>query len=208
MLPLGGLQAAPRAGKDYTPFVEGQRVRQKIERANDYKQAGERYRAFEEWDRDDLILNLVNTLKPVAGHIQERMIRHFTRRDPDYGRCVAEGRGINVQANGAVSGFGSADNRHGSTIGADAAASDAAAHSAEEQGHPARPIKIDQYKRRTRGRCHPPYVYKHQSQPFALIDSSLSLNFLCSSVFPRDKTASGRTSLDSPCYTTDACSCT
>ena len=58
---LGGLHEAPSAGAEYTPLVQGRLVRQKIERTNDYQQAGERYRAFEEWERDELILKLVNT---------------------------------------------------------------------------------------------------------------------------------------------------
>ncbi|MBC8074508.1 MAG: catalase, partial [Chloroflexales bacterium] len=134
---LGGLQEAPRSGKDHTPQLEGQLVRQTIERTNDYKQAGERYRAFEDWERDDLVLNLVNTLKPAARHIQERMVWHFTQCDPDYGQRVAEGLELNAHASSSASGNG--QNGHGSTIGTDAASANAAAHDAAEQGHPAKP---------------------------------------------------------------------
>ena len=88
---LGGLKEAPKAGKDHEPQYQAKLVRQKIERQNNFKQAGERYRSFEDWEREDLILNLVNTLKPVEKHIQEKMIELFTQCDADYGRRVAEG---------------------------------------------------------------------------------------------------------------------
>jgi len=88
---LGGLQEAPKKGKDYTPRYEANLVRQKIDRTNDFKQAGETYRNFEDWERDDLINNLVNTLATCDKRIQDKMIEHFTLADEDYGRRVAEG---------------------------------------------------------------------------------------------------------------------
>ncbi|MGI8546162.1 MAG: catalase-related domain-containing protein, partial [Gemmatimonadaceae bacterium] len=51
----------------------------------------ERYRSFESWERDDLILNLVSALSTCDAGIQQRMIDHFTRCDPEYGNRVAEG---------------------------------------------------------------------------------------------------------------------
>ncbi|MBE7173383.1 MAG: catalase [Williamsia sp.] len=103
---LNGLKEAPKAGKDYTPRYEANLVRQKIDRQNNFKQAGERYRAFEEWERNDLITNLVNTLKPVQKHIQEKMIELFTQCDADYGRRVAEG--LQGPSNGQPGPIGSA----------------------------------------------------------------------------------------------------
>ncbi len=88
---LGGLKEAPKSGKDHTPYVQGPVIRQKISRTNDYQQAGERYRTFEDWERDDLILNLVSALKQCDAHIQERMVEHFTQCDPEYGTRVREG---------------------------------------------------------------------------------------------------------------------
>ncbi len=134
---LGGLHESERPGKDHTPYIAGNLVRQKIERTNDYQQAGERYRAFEDWERDDLILNLVNTLKPAQQHIQERMVRHFTQCDPEYGRRVAEGLGLSVAGDGAANGASSPG--RGSAVGADPESASAAVTSAEEQGHPAKP---------------------------------------------------------------------
>lgn len=88
---LNGLEEAPKKDKEYTPHVEGNLVQQSIERTNDFKQAGERYRSFEDWERNDLILNLVNTLKTANKKIQDTLIEMFTKCDEDYGRRVAEG---------------------------------------------------------------------------------------------------------------------
>jgi catalase len=97
---MNGLQEAKLKEKEYTPRVEGNLVRQQIDRTNDFKQAGERYRAFEEWERADLISNLVNTLKSARKEIQDKMIELFTKCDADYGRRVADGL---KQANGDAS---------------------------------------------------------------------------------------------------------
>ena len=92
----GGLKEAPKAGKDHTPYVEGPVIRKKISRTNDYKQAGERYRVMDSWERDDLINNLVSALSVCNQDIQERMIEHLTRCDEEYGRRVAEGLGRGI----------------------------------------------------------------------------------------------------------------
>jgi len=88
---LGGLKEAPKAGKDHSPSYSASLVRQKIDRTNDFKQAGERYRTFEDWEREDLISNLVGALAPANKIIQDKMIDLFTKCDPDYGQRVAEG---------------------------------------------------------------------------------------------------------------------
>jgi catalase len=85
------LKEAPHAGKPHTPHVAGNLTREKISRTNDFKQAGERYRSFEPWERDELIMNLVSNLKMCKKDIQDRMLSYFTQADPEYGRRVAEG---------------------------------------------------------------------------------------------------------------------
>jgi len=95
---LGGLAEAPKTGQDHTPYIEGRLVRQKISRTNDFAQAGERYRIFEQWERDELISNLVDALKQCNSQTQERMVSHFTQADAEYGRRVAEGLGLSVSA--------------------------------------------------------------------------------------------------------------
>jgi catalase len=89
---LNGLHEAPKAGKDHEPeYKTTKLVRKKIDRTNNFGQAGERYRLLEDWERNDLINNLVNTLAPVQKHIQEKMIELFTQCDPEYGQRVADG---------------------------------------------------------------------------------------------------------------------
>ena len=87
----GGLAEAPSSGPAYTPYVAGPVMRKKLSRTNDYEQAGERYRAFEDWERDELISNLVTNLAQCNPDIQERMIQHLTQCDQEYGRRVAAG---------------------------------------------------------------------------------------------------------------------
>lgn len=88
---LGGLKEAEKSGNDHEPMYNARLVRQKIDRSNDFKQAGETYRNFEDWEREDLINNLVNTLANANKVIQDKMIENFTKADADYGRRVAEG---------------------------------------------------------------------------------------------------------------------
>ena len=88
---LGGLKEAKPAGADHTPYVEGKLVREKVSRQDDFAQAGERYRAHEDWERDDLIHNLVGALAPCTDDIRGRMIENFKKCDEDYGRRVEEG---------------------------------------------------------------------------------------------------------------------
>jgi catalase len=88
---LGGLKEAAPSGQEHEPAYHAKLVREKISRANDFQQAGETYRKFEDWERGELIMNLVDALKICKPHIQEKMIEHFTIADPDYGHRVSEG---------------------------------------------------------------------------------------------------------------------
>ncbi|RDV16050.1 catalase [Pontibacter diazotrophicus] len=88
---LGGLQEAPKPGKDYMPRYEASLMRQVIDRKNQFKQAGDTYRNFEDWERDELIMNLSNDLAACDKRIQDKMVEYFTQADEDYGRRVAEG---------------------------------------------------------------------------------------------------------------------
>ena len=88
---MNGLKEAQRNGKDHTPHYNAALVREKISRQNNFKQAGETYRKLEDWEREDLIKNLSNTLAPVRKEIADKMIDMFAQCDPDYGKRVAEG---------------------------------------------------------------------------------------------------------------------
>ena len=57
--------------------MAGQALKATIDRQNNYQQAGERYRAIAQWERDDLITNLVDNLRQCDKHIQERMVWAF-----------------------------------------------------------------------------------------------------------------------------------
>jgi catalase len=90
----GGLQEAERSAPDYEPEIHGRLTRSKIERTNDFAQAGERYRTMPDWEREDLVLNMVTLLGKCERHIQERMVGLFAKCDRDYGTRVADGLGI------------------------------------------------------------------------------------------------------------------
>ena len=87
---MGGLKESPEAGPEHRPYVEGRLVREKIGKSNDFQQAGERYRLFSDFERDELIANLANALRGCRREIQDRMVGHFRQADADYGRRVEE----------------------------------------------------------------------------------------------------------------------
>lgn len=125
----GGLKEAVNPGKEHTPYVAGNIVREKIDRTNDFKQPGERYRMMEEWEREELIANLVNGLVTCRKAIQDKMIDMLTKCDADYGARVAEGL---RQSGGSGQG-----GRIGQPIGA--AQAGEAARQAEREAHTADP---------------------------------------------------------------------
>ncbi len=88
---MGGLKEAQPAGMPHMPQYTGRLTREKIDRQNNFKQAGERYRTHEDWEREDLIKNIVANLSGAVPVVQEKMIDLFTQCDADYGRRVAEG---------------------------------------------------------------------------------------------------------------------
>jgi len=88
---LGGLKEAANPGKEHTPFIEGHLVREKIDRENNFGQAGETYRRLSDWEKDELISNLVGILVQCRKEIQDLLIHNVTQSDADYGRRVADG---------------------------------------------------------------------------------------------------------------------
>jgi catalase len=65
-----------------------------IDFSDDKMLVGRRFREMADWERDDLIANLVNNLSQCDKHIQEKMVWHFSQCDEEYGRRVAEGLGL------------------------------------------------------------------------------------------------------------------
>jgi len=88
---IGGLKEAKQEGKIHEPHYNDKLVREKIDRPNDFGQAGETYRAFSDAERDELISNLVDNLKVCRPEIQNKMLEYFTNADEEYGRRVREG---------------------------------------------------------------------------------------------------------------------
>lgn len=88
---LNGLKEATQTAKEYTPYIEGNLVRESIERQSNTKQAGETYRNFEQWERDELLANLIRDLSACNTAIQEAMIALAAEADEEYGRLLKEG---------------------------------------------------------------------------------------------------------------------
>lgn len=116
-----GLKEASQTAKPHQPHYDASLVREKLDRTLDFKQAGDTYRAFEDWERDDLINNLVNALMQCDVRIQDKMVEYFTNADEDYGRRVREGLDAKKKAGAAES------------------ARDQAVEDAERMGHEADP---------------------------------------------------------------------
>jgi len=88
---LNGLRESPVQYPDHEPAYADKIVRKRIARTNVFEQAGDRYRTFEDWERDELILNIVGGLIQTDLVTQTKMIDLFTQCDEDYGRRVAHG---------------------------------------------------------------------------------------------------------------------
>ncbi|MGX4584250.1 catalase [Paenibacillus chitinolyticus] len=107
---LGGLQEAPARGREHEPAYNAKLVREKIDRPNDFGQAGDTYRKFEPWEKDELISNLVNNLKICKPVIRDKMVEYFTQADAEYGRRVTEELGKAVASSEHI---GTVQNREG-----------------------------------------------------------------------------------------------
>ncbi|MDQ3422383.1 MAG: catalase [Actinomycetota bacterium] len=94
---LGGLREAPEPGLDEQgPEITGRLTRRRIARTNDYLQAGQRYLLSEQWERDDLVNNLVTMLGQCDRPIQERMVWHLFMCEDELGQRVGDGLGISA----------------------------------------------------------------------------------------------------------------
>jgi catalase len=92
---LGGLREAEYPTHDEQgPVITGRLTRRRIPRTNDYMQAGERYLLSEQWEKDDLVTNLVDALSQCRREIQERMVWHLFMAEDELGQRVGDGLGI------------------------------------------------------------------------------------------------------------------
>jgi catalase len=91
----GGLREADHLAPDEQgPEIVGRLTRARIERTDDYRQAGERFLLSQPWEQDDLVKNLTAALGQCDRAIQERMVWHLFMAEDEYGRRVGEGLGI------------------------------------------------------------------------------------------------------------------
>jgi catalase len=91
----GGLrEAGGPAHDEQGPVIEGRLTRKRIPRTDDYTQAGQRYLLSEQWEKDELVANLVGNLSQCDRPIQERMLWHLFMAEDELGHRVGEGLGI------------------------------------------------------------------------------------------------------------------
>ncbi|HEY4632131.1 MAG TPA: catalase [Blastococcus sp.] len=91
----GGLREAQYPAHDEQgPEIVGRLTRKRIPRTNDYTQAGQRYQLMEQWEKDDLVKNLVDNIGQAVREVQERMVWHFFMCDDELGQRVGEGLGL------------------------------------------------------------------------------------------------------------------
>lgn len=64
---------------------------------DDYTQAGNLYRLFDEGHRDRLATRIAGVLGQARKEVQLRQVGHFFRADEDYGRRVAKKLGLKVE---------------------------------------------------------------------------------------------------------------
>ncbi|MGZ8707374.1 MAG: catalase [Gaiellaceae bacterium] len=93
---LGGLTESPKPVAEYEPEIAGKLTRATISRENNYSQAGERYRTMEDWEREDLVFNMIDLLGQCEVPIQERMLAQLARCDIGYAERVADGLDLHV----------------------------------------------------------------------------------------------------------------
>jgi catalase len=92
---MGGLREAQYPTHDEQgPVITGRLTRKRIPRTNDYTQDGQRYQLMEQWEKDDLVKNLVDNIGEAVREVQERMVWHLFMCDDELGQRVGEGLGI------------------------------------------------------------------------------------------------------------------
>jgi len=87
----GGPVADPRVAEVPSALAgsTGRTEYPKVDRADDFEQAGLLYRVMKEDERARLVRNIAGHLGGAHRHTQERQVRHFEKADPEYGQRVA-----------------------------------------------------------------------------------------------------------------------
>ena len=111
---LGGLHEAERSGTPYMPYFEGKLQRTKIERTNDFKQAGDVWRdLFNEEYRTELANNLGGALADCTEYNRQKLFSYFDQADVEYGRRVREATAKAIEAKTSRNAKESAAVKHG-----------------------------------------------------------------------------------------------
>ena len=87
---LGGLKESAPLGKPHEPHYDTNLTRATIDRQNNFAQAGQTYRDFEPWERDELVNNIGHNLAQCIKPIQDAILSYCTQADADYGRRATE----------------------------------------------------------------------------------------------------------------------
>jgi len=79
--------------------VTGMTQQKPIDKQDNFRQAGEFYRALSKHEQDELIRNLAADLGQVKSmQIKEAMVSHFYKADKDYGTRLAAAVGVDVKS--------------------------------------------------------------------------------------------------------------
>jgi len=79
--------------------MTGSTQQRKIDKQDDFRQAGEFYRGLSKLEQDHLIKNLAGDLGQVTDvKIRQTMVSHFYRADPDYGARLAKAVNVDLAA--------------------------------------------------------------------------------------------------------------
>ncbi|MGF7162410.1 catalase [Rhodoligotrophos appendicifer] len=92
-----GLKESEREAPNNPPEIHGRLTRSVLERRNDYVQARARFCTMMDWERDDLIHNMIDLLGQCERDVQERMLWHFFLIHDEYGSRVGEKLGIRAE---------------------------------------------------------------------------------------------------------------
>jgi len=94
---FGEVEAAVFSNDALVPGIEAaEQTLLQERRLDDFTQAGERIRALSDCDRDWLVRNLINDLQQTPQETRQRAAGSFYRADPQLGRQLAAGLGVEL----------------------------------------------------------------------------------------------------------------
>ncbi len=94
----GGPQESSRQKPSNGMVWMGRSTRSDLERRNDYAHARARYVTMQDWERDDLVLNMGSNLGKCEDDVQQRMLWHCFMIHDDYGQRVGQALGLTARS--------------------------------------------------------------------------------------------------------------